>query len=85
MIALFCVDGVTTYFGLKLGGREANSVVRIIIATIGLVPALIATRALVFYAVGQVDARAMVFIAIVLAVIQLNNLACINKLRRKAR
>ena len=47
IIALQCIDFVTTYLLISRGGRELNPLVRTLMEEIGLVPALVISKSFV--------------------------------------
>jgi hypothetical protein len=49
MVLLQVTDGVTTYISLRMGGREVNPIMRLIMIAIGRVPAIIITKVAVVY------------------------------------
>lgn len=83
--ALQVGDAITTYVALKMGGREGNPVVRKVIETIGLIPALLIFKALsvagVYYGANAMGADVLTFWTLFYVGVVGWNIAQINKLR----
>lgn len=85
----FCVlqvaDFATTYIAIKMGGAEANPVVRWAIENLGLLPSLIGFKALsiagVYYGAAKMGVDAVMIWTVFYVAVVIWNIAQINKLR----
>lgn len=64
LTALVVADGWLTHALVKRGGRELNPLVRALIARVGLVPALVATRLVALGAALAADAIAVALVIV---------------------
>ena len=78
-------DALTTYYALKLGGSEANPVVRKLMDAIGVLPAMLAFKALsiaaVYFGAYSMGADVLMLWCVFYVVVVIWNVAQINKLR----
>lgn len=68
LVALNVADAVTTTMGIKRGARELNPVMRVLMAKVGPLPALLGWKGaflgVMFYFLPVIDPRAMMVLCV---------------------